>query len=162
MSWRGQRQAHPLLPAALVTCLKRLPAYPGSLLFAQALNCTIASQMPDDVKAMLEGKCLRLRVNDAGLVFDFHWQTTRFAPLKAGGQPDLTIGSAMHDLWLLARREEDPDSLFFGRRLTLEGDTELGLLFKNTIDALDFSTIDLLLRWLPAFASAPLKKAQPS
>lgn len=44
---------------------------------------------------------------------------------------------------MLARREEDPDTLFFSRRLTLEGDTELGLLVENTLDALDASAFHL-------------------
>jgi predicted lipid carrier protein YhbT len=71
--------------------------------------------------------------------------------------PDLTIGAAAHDLLLLARREEDPDTLFFSRRLALEGDTELGLLVKNTLDALDASAFDFgaLLRPRPARAGAP-------
>jgi predicted lipid carrier protein YhbT len=37
----------------------------------------------------------------------------------------------------LARREADPDTLFFDRKLSIEGDTELGLLLKNTLDAID-------------------------
>jgi len=37
----------------------------------------------------------------------------------------------------LALRREDPDTLFFSRRLVLEGDTELGLALKNALDALD-------------------------
>jgi predicted lipid carrier protein YhbT len=62
--------------------------------------------------------------------------------VRASGTPDLTIGACVHDLVRLARREEDPDTLFFSRRLALEGDTELGLLFKNTLDALDTSAFD--------------------
>lgn len=37
----------------------------------------------------------------------------------------------------LAMRKEDPDTLFFSRRLSMQGDTELGLLLKNTLDALE-------------------------
>ena len=32
-------------------------------------------------------------------------------------------------------RLEDPDTLFFSRRLVIEGDTELGLALKNALDA---------------------------
>ncbi|HHO69282.1 MAG TPA: hypothetical protein ENK12_09640, partial [Gammaproteobacteria bacterium] len=35
-------------------------------------------------------------------------------------------------------RSEDPDTLFFHRRLILEGETETGLYIKNLLDALDF------------------------
>ena len=44
---------------------------------------------------------------------------------------------------LLARRLEDPDTLFFSRRLSMEGDTELGLLVKNTLDAIELPILNL-------------------
>jgi O2-independent ubiquinone biosynthesis accessory factor UbiT len=130
------------VPAPLAGVLARLPAYPGAWLFARALNLALAPQLPDDVKAALSGRTMRLRVSDARLAFDFTWQRNGFVPVRAGGTPDLTIGACVHDLVRLARREEDPDTLFFSRRLALEGDTELGLLFKNTLDALDTSAFD--------------------
>ncbi len=36
----------------------------------------------------------------------------------------------------IARGLDDPDRLFFDRVLMMEGDTELGLLLKNSLDAL--------------------------
>jgi predicted lipid carrier protein YhbT len=39
-------------------------------------------------------------------------------------------------------REEDPDTLFFGRRLLMEGDTDLGLLVKNTLDGVELPRLD--------------------
>jgi O2-independent ubiquinone biosynthesis accessory factor UbiT len=130
------------MPAPLAGMLARLPAYPGAWLFARALNLALAPQLPEDVKAALSGRSMRLRVSDARLAFDFTWQRGGFVPMRAGETPDLTIGACVHDLVRLARREEDPDTLFFSRRLALEGDTELGLLFKNTLDALDTSAFD--------------------
>jgi len=41
-------------------------------------------------------------------------------------------------LVLLATSNEDPDSLFFSRKLSIEGNTEDGLYIKNLIDAMDF------------------------
>lgn len=43
----------------------------------------------------------------------------------------------------MARRQEDPDPLFFSHRLSMEGDTALGLLVKNTIDAIELPVFDL-------------------
>ena len=53
-------------------------------------------------------------------------------------------------------RDEDPDTLFFARRLTIEGDTELGLMVKNALDALDTSRIAYWLERLrsPAHRAA--------
>ena len=69
---------------------------------------------------------------------------------SAPGEADLTISASAYDFVLLARRQEDPDSLFFSRRLAMEGDTELGLLVKNTIDAIE----------LPVFSIAQFKPSQ--
>ena len=66
----------------------------------------------------------------------------------------LLIQNALHgrDFLLLLARREDPDTLFFSRRLVSEGDTELGLIVKNLLDALD---PDAVLSRLPA----PLARA---
>ncbi len=91
----------------------------------------------------LEGRSLRLRLLDAGIAFDFEWQGTVFVAERYVDVPDLCIAASVHDLMLMARRQEDPDTLFFSRRLSLEGDTELGLLFKNTLDAIELPPFDL-------------------
>jgi predicted lipid carrier protein YhbT len=131
------------LPLPLATLLAKLPPYPASWAFVQGLNRLLAPQLPDDVRALLQGRSLRLRVLDAGVAVDFCWQGAAFAPARHGRAPELTIGASAHDLLLLARRQEDPDTLFFSRRLLLEGDTELGLLFKNTLDALELPPFDM-------------------
>ena len=129
--------------------LGRLPAYPGSCLFAAGLNLAIAAQLPGDVCAALDGKLVSIRVLDMGIRFDVRWQKGRFAPQRGSAAPDLAIGASARDFMLLAQRREDPDTLFFGRRLSMEGDTELGLMVKNTLDALDLDLFDPA-RFLPA------------
>ncbi len=138
------------LAAALERATARLPAYPGALLFSAGLNLVVAPQLPLDVRAALEGKAVRILVRETGLRFDVSWCGTRFVPLRGLAAPDLAIGASARDFMLLAQRREDPDTLFFARRLTMEGDTELGLLVKNTIDALDLALLDpaMLLRRL--------------
>lgn len=131
------------LPEPLADLLSRLPSYPASWLFVQGLNRLLAPQLPDDVRCRLEGRRLRLRLLDAGIAFDFEWQGTVFVAERYVDVPELCIAASVHDLMLLARRQEDPDTLFFSRRLSLEGDTELGLLFKNTLDAIELPPFDL-------------------
>lgn len=123
-----------LAPAALLGCL---PAFPGSMLFAAGLTLALAERMPADVLEALNDRPLRICVRDAGLVFDFAWRRYSFAPCRAGGAAALTISASFADFVALARRQEDPDTLFFSRRLAMEGDTELGLLVKNSLDAID-------------------------
>ena len=151
MSWRQRRPVAPT-PDQL---LSRLPAWPGSWLFARLLNATLAAQLGADTRQGLEGRHLQLRVTDLGLAFDVTWRATGFTPQRPGATPDLAIAAALPDLWRLARREEDPDSLFFRRRLSLEGDTELGLLFKNAVDAFDLGAFELFLRRVAPFRFHP-------
>lgn len=132
-----------LLPKPVGQLLSRLPAYPGSLLFVTGLNLALASKLAPDVTQLLLGKKLRLRVTDAQLAFDFEWTNGRFAACQNKGAADLTISASAHDFVLLARRQEDPDTLFFSRRLSMEGDTELGLLVKNTLDAIELPVLNL-------------------
>jgi predicted lipid carrier protein YhbT len=131
------------LPAALGKLLSCLPAYPGSLLFVSGLNLALGDILPPDVRQALIGRKLRLCVKDAGVAFDFRCNDGRFVACAREGMPELTIGASAHDFLLLARRQEDPDTLFFSRRLTMEGDTELGLLVKNTLDAIELPAFDL-------------------
>ena len=41
----------------------------------------------------------------------------------------------------LMNRQQDPDTLFFQRRLMLTGDTELGLEIRNVLDAIDIDEL---------------------
>lgn len=132
-----------LLPPPVGKLLSRLPAYPGSLLFVAALNAALRPQLAADVTAMLVGKTLRLKVSDAQWAFDFAWRQDRFCATGHTGEADLTISASAYDFGLLARRLEDPDTLFFSRRLSMEGDTELGLLVKNTLDAIELPLLNL-------------------
>jgi predicted lipid carrier protein YhbT len=53
------------------------------------------------------------------------------------GEAALTISSNAYDFLQIARGRVDPDTLFFSRRLCVEGDTDLGLLVKNTFERMD-------------------------
>lgn len=132
-----------VLPEPVGKLLSLLPVYPGSFLFATGLNLALKSNLPEDVQQHLSGKKLRIKVTDACLSFDFLWNGARFVAGSSNGEPDLTISASAHDFLLLARRQEDPDTLFFSRRLSMEGDTELGLLVKNTLDAIELPVFEL-------------------
>jgi predicted lipid carrier protein YhbT len=130
------------IPTPVGRLLGMLPKRPGSQLFVTALNLTLAPHLPVDTCAMLEGRSLRIEVADAGMRFDYTWRANAFRAADHGAQtPDLTIRADAWDFHQLIQRGEDPDTLFFSRRLVMEGDTELGLLVKNTLDALDMDVL---------------------
>ena len=132
-----------LLPQPIGSLLSHLPAYPGSLLLVTGLNLALTKSLAPDVTQLLQGKKLRLVVTDAKWTFDFEWIHKRFSACQNKGEADLTISASAYDFVLLARRQEDPDTLFFSRRLSMEGDTELGLLVKNTMDAIELPVLNL-------------------
>ncbi len=137
-----------VVPRPVGSLLSRLPAYPGSVLLATALDLGLARQLPADVLQLLRGHKLRIHVRDACLTFDFFWTGDRFSACTAHQAADLTISANAGDFLRLAQRKEDPDTLFFNRRLSMEGDTELGLVVKNALDALEFPVLDPR-QWAP-------------
>ena len=77
-----------------------------------------------------------------GLAFVMPGLNKRERQLVAPAVADLTLSATAHDFLLLAQRQQDPDTLFFSRRLSMEGDTELGLVVKNALDAIELPVLD--------------------
>lgn len=143
------------LPPAVARIISRLPAQPPALALTTALNLALDRILPRDTLEPLQGRWLRLVITDAGLTLDFHLAGKHFRPGPAhgpavGAKPDVTLTARTRDYLALALREEDADTLFFSRRLRMEGATHLGLLVKNTLDAVDWSAFrERLERFLP-------------
>ena len=125
-----------LLPFSLVRLVERLPAYPPALAFTLGLNAVVWPALKEHGISGLAGRRYCLHVRDLGLRLHFSLGPRGFVA-QSPGAADLTLRAASRDFLALALRREDPDTLFFSRRLVTEGDTELGLLVKNTLDALD-------------------------
>lgn len=131
-----------MTPPTLAKIISYLPKYPGSFLFVTGLNLVLARHLHPDTLYMLEGKSLRLEATDANLNFDYTWRNNAFkASNHSNSEPDLTIKASLWDFYCLLQRNEDPDTLFFSRRLVLEGNTELGLMVKNTLDSIDMEVL---------------------
>ncbi len=134
-----------LLPKPLGRLVSLLPGYPHSLFFTTFLNAVLAQHVrPADLEP-LHGKQVCIRVTDAGVSFRFTLTPTAFVPRSSPAPADLTISASAYDFLMLGLRKEDPDTLFFNRRLVMEGDTELGLFVKNTLDSLELPPLDLAM-----------------
>ena len=89
----------------------------------------------------MEGKRLQLTITDTKNCWKFVICNHRLVDdTKSNTPADVHIQGDLKTFLLLATRNEDPDSLFFSRHLSLEGNTEDGLYIKNLIDAMDFDT----------------------
>lgn len=149
-------------PAPLAAVVARLPTLPPSLALAAGLNLALGRILPRDALEPLLGRRVRLKVRDAGLAAQVRYEGGRFWPEAVIGEADVIVSATARDFALLAARKEDPDTLFFSRRLLLEGDTDLGLVVKNTLDAVDWPQLapaDLLPhRALPLIARLALRR----
>ena len=130
-------QAAFTFPKPISELVSRLPSFPPSFAFAKVLNLALGRIIRKEYLEPLHGKQIAIHVKDLGLSLYFTVNAENFTPTRAGKVPDLAISATAQDFFLLATRKEDPDTLFFSRRLAVEGDTELGLVAKNTLDALD-------------------------
>ncbi len=131
-------------PQPLARLITKLPSTPPSFVFTQVLSLMLHEVIiRGDLKAMC-GKHVAIYVIDTGVKLHFTVHLDGFTHIVSKGLPDLSISATLHDFYLLAMRKEDPDTLFFKRRLVIEGDTELGLVAKNTLDGMDFHAATLL------------------
>ena len=60
----------------------------------------------------------------------------RFSIGARDGRLDPHLPPAPHENQEVERGDDDADRLFFERALVMEGDTEMGLVLKNTLDAI--------------------------
>lgn len=133
-------------PRPLARLIAHLPTLPPSFAMTRVLNLVLHEVIRRGDLQALHGKRIAIRVTDAGLSLHFTVNPDGLAPTDAKGTPDLAISATMHDLYLLATRREDPDTLFFNRRLMVEGDTELGLVAKNTLDGIELPSLSAVLQ----------------
>ena len=89
----------------------------------------------------LENKWLKVTVSDLNLSWHISFQEGKLVVAEPRGQHDVHFSGNLNDLVLIAGRKEDPDTLFFQRRLQIEGDTELGLEVKNLMDSVDLEQL---------------------
>jgi predicted lipid carrier protein YhbT len=118
--------------------LRTLPDSAHAAVSSRLANHMLRGQAQAERLEPLEGKRLCLAVLDAGSEWHFRVSGNRLHRDPEDGPWDARISGNLADLLLLATRSEDPDTLFFARRLNLEGDTETALYVKNFLDALEF------------------------
>lgn len=132
----------PAPPLRLRNLLASLPQYPPTLVVAVALTSLLGRILNGKNLPQARSKVIAIDVRDTGLRLAFAVDDEGLVA-RGNVRPDAIISADARDFLALARREEDPDTLFFNRRLVTQGDIELALLIKNTLDAIDFRTLTL-------------------
>ena len=136
------------LPRFIASLGQKLPQWPHALALIAGLN--VAKQMkllPEDSLAELNDKLFFVRVRDTGGEASFTYRNGTFRPVfRPDREPDLAFSANLSAYLQLLARQEDPDTLFFNRELEITGDTELGLLVKNMLDAVEWPSLPSLPR----------------
>lgn len=139
--------ARHLPPPRLVALPIRLcpPPAQGQIL-ERVLNHLLDELVADGDFDFLVGQRLAVEVED----MDLRWVITagdrRLQAVSAREPADATIRGRALEFLLLAARLEDPDTLFFQRRLEVTGDTTIGLTTRNLLDRLPLEALPLPLR----------------
>lgn len=144
-------------PRQLGQLIERLPTWPPSFVLTRILNLALRQVIRRHDLQALYGKRASIHVTDAGLHLHFTVLSSGFSAATGNVKSDLVISATAYDFYLLAMRKEDPDTLFFNRRLVVEGDTELGLVAKNSLDAFEFPMLEFK-RLLPGNLLARMKE----
>jgi predicted lipid carrier protein YhbT len=115
-------------------------------LLEQTLNRLLTELIADGEFDFLAGRRLAIEVEDMKL----RWVVTagqgRLQAVSHREPAEATIRGRAVEFLLLLARLEDPDTLFFQRRLEVTGDTAIGLTTRNLLDRLPLEALPLPLR----------------
>lgn len=132
-----------------------------SKLVLTLLNEVLKEPLEDGDLGCLEGNWLQIEAKDIGCSWYFTMQQSRLMMqlqppmLSADTRQSLIAGESI-DLLRMLGRQQDPDTLFFQRRLSLAGDTELGLEIRNVLDAVDMDELPQYLQQGVHWLNKPL------
>jgi predicted lipid carrier protein YhbT len=134
------------LPAFVASLGHKLPQWPHALALVAGLNAALKMKLlPESELELLEDKLFRVRINDTGGEASYTYRNGMFRPVfRPTREPDLAFAANLSAYLQLLARQEDPDTLFFNRELEITGDTELGLIVKNMLDAVEWPRLPRL------------------
>ena len=121
---------------------KPLQLFPFRLkgkILERLLSQLLSQQEEDEELDFLVGRWVAINIEDMQLAFEVSYANQWLVrPISAA---EVTFTAQSNELVLIAAGEEDPDTLFFQRKLQIEGDTELGLEVKNLLLAVEFDSM---------------------
>lgn len=132
-------------PSLMSVPVKLTPFALKRQVLEQVLSWQFRQALADGELEFLEGRWLNIHVRD----IDLKWYTTvenEKLIVSQQADADVSFSADASDLLMIAARKQDPDTLFFQRRLVIEGDTELGLYVKNLMDAIELEQMPKALR----------------
>ncbi|HCT6465082.1 ubiquinone anaerobic biosynthesis accessory factor UbiT [Klebsiella pneumoniae] len=150
-------------PSLMSVPVKLAPFALKRQVLEQVLSWQFRQALAEGELEFLEGRWLSIHVRGIGLLWYTSVVDGRLV-VSQQADADVSFSADASDLLMIAARKQDPDTLFFQRRLVIEGDTELGLYVKNLMDAIELEQMPKALRvmllQLADFVEAGLKSPQ--
>ncbi|HCA9876876.1 SCP2 domain-containing protein [Klebsiella quasipneumoniae] len=150
-------------PSLMSVPVKLAPFALKRQVLEQVLSWQFRQALAEGELEFLEGRWLSIHVRDIGLLWYTSVVDGRLV-VSQQADADVSFSADASDLLMIAARKQDPDTLFFQRRLVIEGDTELGLYVKNLMDAIELEqmpeALRVMLLQLADFVEAGLKSPQ--
>lgn len=140
------------VPTLARTSLYPLPKFVQAYGLEWTFNQTLKESLRNGELSFMDGRVVAVQVLDIDLTFSVTAKDQQLAVNVLQTEGDVIIKGQLMDFLVLMAGKVDPDTLFFSRRLSLTGDTELGLQVKNFLDTLDVESI------LPRFFVSALEK----
>lgn len=120
---------------------KVVPVSVQKKILLEGLKQVFHEALEDGDFEFLEDKWLKVSILDLELQWFISYQDEKLIVSDKIEVGDVSFSGELNDLILIAGRKEDPDTLFFQRRLKIEGDTELGLEVKNLMDSVELDSL---------------------
>ena len=150
-------------PSLMSVPVKLAPFALKRQVLEQVLSWQFRQALAEGELEFLEGRWLSIHVRDIGLLWYTSVVDGRLV-VSQQADADVSFSADASDLLMIAARKQDPDTLFFQRRLVIEGDTALGVYVKNLMDAIWLEQMPKALRvmllQLADFVEAGLKSPQ--
>ena len=150
-------------PSLMSVPVKLTPFTLKRQVLEQVLSWQFRQALADGELEFLDGRWLSINVRDIGLRWYTSVENDKLI-VSQNADADVSFSADASDLLMIAARKQDPDTLFFQRRLVIEGDTELGLYVKNLMDAIELEqmpkALRIMLLQLADFVEAGLKGPQ--
>ncbi|CAH0526761.1 ubiquinone anaerobic biosynthesis accessory factor UbiT [Vibrio hippocampi] len=118
-----------------------LPNKLQNMILLEGMKAVFKEALEDGDFEFLQEKWLKIHIRDLNLSWFISYDDEQLIVADTPKQQDVSFSGDLNDLVLIAGRKEDPDTLFFQRRLSIEGDTELGLEVKNLMDSVDLDAL---------------------
>jgi len=132
-------------PVVLSKSLQMIPFSLKQKIIEQLLKAQFERSLADGDLDFLDNRWLKIEVRDLQLVW-FISNVNNKLIVSRSEIADVSFSGNTNDLVLIATRRQDPDTLFFQRKLIVEGDTELGLCVKNLMDSIDLESMPKFVR----------------